>query len=248
VRPRSAPQAVVSTLVPNVLAPPFWRFCRKLERKDCRDEVEFGELPVLPPRSPMSFSNAELRVDSVLDDKLDEGSVLLISWLLATSWTSTWSAEMMSCGPYDAAAEAPAVLELPALEAVGSVVDAVGADPDAAAADVAAVEGAAVAGAAVAGAAVAGAAVAGAAVDDSPESPWPAPPRWPRPDRPAWRSAPERSCRNARRSCARLSLGAPVAPLVEELAAVAEPAAEDEPAVEPLDAVPAEEPDRVVAA
>jgi hypothetical protein len=170
-----AAQAVVLTLVPNglrELAPPLWRFCRKLERKDCRAEVELEELPVLPPRSPMSFSNAVLRVDSVLDDRLDEGSVLLISWLLAASWTSAWSAEMMSCGPYDAAAEAPAALEVPAVEAVESVVDvtgaaddagvtaavdAVGADPDVAAAEVVAVEVAAV-------------------DDDSLESPWLVPP------------------------------------------------------------------------
>jgi hypothetical protein len=33
----------------------------------------------------MSFSNAELRVASVLDDKLDDGSVLLISWLFVRS-------------------------------------------------------------------------------------------------------------------------------------------------------------------
>jgi hypothetical protein len=83
----AAPQAVVSTLVPNVLgelAPLLWRFCRKLERKDCRADVELDE-PVLPPRSPMSFWNAELRVSSVLDDKLDDRSVLLISWLLVSS-------------------------------------------------------------------------------------------------------------------------------------------------------------------
>src|SRR5262249_30403563 len=87
---RTAPQAVVLTLVPNVLgepAPLLSRFCRKLERKDRRAEVELepGELPVLPPRSPMSFSNAELRVPSVRDDKLDDGSVLLISWPLVSS-------------------------------------------------------------------------------------------------------------------------------------------------------------------
>jgi hypothetical protein len=78
----------VLTLVPNVLrelAPLPSRFCRKLERKDCRADVELDEPPVLPPRSPMSFSNAELRVASVLDDKLDEGSVLLISWLFVRS-------------------------------------------------------------------------------------------------------------------------------------------------------------------
>jgi hypothetical protein len=83
----TAPQAVVLTLVPNVLkelAPLLWRFCKKLERKDCSADVELDE-PVLPPRSPMSFSNAELRVLSVLDDNLDDGSVLLISWLLVSS-------------------------------------------------------------------------------------------------------------------------------------------------------------------
>jgi hypothetical protein len=85
---RTAPQAVVLTLVPNVLrelAPLLWRFCRKLERKDCRADVELDELLELPPRSPMSFSNAEFRVASVLDDKLDDGSVLLISWLFVRS-------------------------------------------------------------------------------------------------------------------------------------------------------------------
>jgi hypothetical protein len=77
----------VSTLVPNVLrelVPLLCRFCRKLERKDCRADVELDE-PVLPPKSPMSFSNAELRVFSVLDDKLDDGSLALISWLLVSS-------------------------------------------------------------------------------------------------------------------------------------------------------------------
>jgi len=149
---------VVLTLVPNVLtelAPPLWRFCRKLVRKDCRAEVELEEPPVLPPRSPMSFSNAVLRVDSVLDDRLDEGSVLLISWLLAVCWTSAWSAEMMSWGPYDAAAAAPAALDAPAVAAVESAeevtgavdaagvraaVDAVGVDPDVVAAVVAGAE------------------------------------------------------------------------------------------------------------
>ena len=75
------------TLVPKVLrelAPLPWRFCRKLERKDCRADVELDEA-VPPPRSPMSFWNAELRVFSVLDDKLDDRSVLLISWLLVSS-------------------------------------------------------------------------------------------------------------------------------------------------------------------
>jgi hypothetical protein len=81
-------QAVVLTLVPNVLwepAPLFSRFCRKLDRKDCRADVELDEPPVLPPRSLMSLSNAELRVVSVFDDRLEDGSVLLISWLLASS-------------------------------------------------------------------------------------------------------------------------------------------------------------------
>jgi hypothetical protein len=85
---QTAPQAVVLMLVPNVLKEPVplpSRFCRKSERKDCRADVELDELPVLPPRSPTSFSNAELRVASVLDDKLDDGSVLLISWLFVRS-------------------------------------------------------------------------------------------------------------------------------------------------------------------
>jgi hypothetical protein len=119
----------------------------------------------------MSFPNAELRVDSVLDAKLDEGSVLLISWLLAACWTSTLSAEMMSCGPYEAAAENPAALEVPAVEAVESVVDVTGAADDAGAA--AAVDALVdAAGAGVAGAAVYEAAVA----EDSPDSRAPAPP------------------------------------------------------------------------
>jgi hypothetical protein len=33
----------------------------------------------------MSFSNAALRVATVLEERLEEGSVLLSSWLLATS-------------------------------------------------------------------------------------------------------------------------------------------------------------------
>jgi hypothetical protein len=75
-------QAVVLTLVPSVLtelAPPPSRFCRKSARNDCRAEVD--ELFVLPPRSPMSFSKAELRLASAPEDRLDDGSVLLISWL-----------------------------------------------------------------------------------------------------------------------------------------------------------------------
>jgi hypothetical protein len=119
----------VLTLVPDVLrelAPLLSRFCRKLERKECRADVELDELPVLPPRSPTSFSNAELRVLSVLDDKLDDGSVLLISWLLVSSRISTLSVEAMSCGPYDAAADLPAVLDaLDVLGAGESVVDEV---------------------------------------------------------------------------------------------------------------------------
>jgi hypothetical protein len=111
----------VLTLVPKVLrefAPLLSRFCRKLERKDCRADVELDELLGLPPRSPMSFSNAELRVVSVLDDKLDDGSVLLISSLLVSSRISTLSVETMSCGPYGDAAELPAVLD--ALDVLGA--------------------------------------------------------------------------------------------------------------------------------
>jgi hypothetical protein len=66
----------------------------------------------------MSFSNAELRVASVLDDKLDDGSVLLISWLLVSSRISTLSVERMSRGPYGDAADLPAVLD--ALDVLGA--------------------------------------------------------------------------------------------------------------------------------
>jgi hypothetical protein len=37
------------------------------------------EVEVLPPRSPINFSNAELRFDRVLAERLDEESVLLIN-------------------------------------------------------------------------------------------------------------------------------------------------------------------------
>jgi len=73
--------------------------------------VELDAEPVagLPPKSPINFSNAELRDDRALEDRLDEGLVLLISWLWLRSWTSVLSAEMMSCGPYADVPEAPAV-------------------------------------------------------------------------------------------------------------------------------------------
>jgi hypothetical protein len=70
------------TLVPSgfiELVPLPSRLPRKLERNDCSAEVELDELPVLPPRSPISFSNAVLRVATVLEERLEEGSVLLIS-------------------------------------------------------------------------------------------------------------------------------------------------------------------------
>ena len=72
--------------------------------------VELDAEPVagLPPKSPINFSNAELRDDRALEDRLDEGLVLLISWLWLRSWTSVLSAEMMSCGPYADVPEAPA--------------------------------------------------------------------------------------------------------------------------------------------
>jgi hypothetical protein len=120
---------------------------------------------------------------------------------------------MMSCGPYGDAEEAPAVLD--ALEVLGAVepvvdegapadelgvtgaVDEGAGDPDAA--DPAAV--AVVELAAVEAAAVEVDAVEVDGVEDALASPPSlAPPRWPRPDRPAWRSALERSCRNARKS------------------------------------------------
>ena len=78
---------MVLTLVPktlNELLPLFCRSCRKPMRKDCSAEVELD--------------------DSVLEDRLDEESVLLIIWLSLGSWTSTLSAEIMSCGPYADAA------------------------------------------------------------------------------------------------------------------------------------------------
>jgi hypothetical protein len=103
---------VVLTLVPkalNELPPLFCRSCRKPVRKDCRAEVELDAEPgaVLPPKSPINFWNAELRDDKALEDRLDEESVLLISWLSLRSCTSALSAEMMSCGPY---ADVPLVL------------------------------------------------------------------------------------------------------------------------------------------
>jgi hypothetical protein len=130
---------------------------------------------------------------------------------------------MMSCGPYGDAEEAPAVLD--ALEVLGAVepvvdegapadelgvtgaVDESAGDPDAAdpaavaVVELAAVEAAAVEVDAVEVGAVEVDAVEVDGVEDALASPPSlAPPRWPRPDRPAWRSALERSCRNARKS------------------------------------------------
>lgn len=132
---------------------------------------------------------------------------------------------MMSCGPYDAAAEVPPVLDvLDALDALGAeepVEDEVAAvgelgataavveesevsvapDPGAVAAPEAAEAGlpAAAAGAVEAGAVEADAVEADGA-DDAPSSSPLARAWWPRPDRPAWRNALERSWRNARKS------------------------------------------------
>jgi hypothetical protein len=76
---------------------------------------------------------------------------------------------------------------------------------------------------------------------------------WPRPDRPARRSAPKRSCRNARRSWARLSLEVPA--VVDELEVVPArapdagavaaglDAAVEESAVVPVEVEPVEGPD-----
>ena len=48
-------------------------------------ELEDEPLEAVPPRSPSSFWNAELSVDKVLDDKVAEESVPLMSWLLPRS-------------------------------------------------------------------------------------------------------------------------------------------------------------------
>jgi hypothetical protein len=132
---------------------------------------------------------------------------------------------MMSCGPYGDAAELAAVgAVLDALDVLGaaeSVVDevapadelgvtaAVDGDPgDPDATDPGAVAAVEVAAAEVPAAEVAAAEVAAAevvaveadGVEDAPASSPLAPAWWPRPDRPAWPSALERSCRNARKS------------------------------------------------
>ena len=95
-------QAVVLTLEPKEFrefAPLFCRSCKKFVRNDCKAEVDWPEaaadplavlLPapdVLPPKSPISFSNAELRFDSALDDKLEEEPVVPSTWLLLRSCT-----------------------------------------------------------------------------------------------------------------------------------------------------------------
>jgi hypothetical protein len=135
---------------------------------------------------------------------------------------------MMSCGPYDDAAEVPAVLDAPdVLEAVDApgaeegVVDEVapvgelgataavveesevsGApDPGAVVAlEVAAAELPAAAVPVVEAGAVEADALEADGADDAPSSSPLARAWWPRPDRPAWRKALERSCRNARKS------------------------------------------------
>jgi len=48
-------------------------------------ELEDELLEPVPPRSPINFWNAELSVDKVLDDKVAEESVPLMSWLLLKS-------------------------------------------------------------------------------------------------------------------------------------------------------------------
>jgi hypothetical protein len=78
------------TLFPSALTvgePPPWRFCSRLDRKDWRAVVELEDelLEPVPPRSPINFWNAELSVDKVLDDKVAEESVPLMSWLLLKS-------------------------------------------------------------------------------------------------------------------------------------------------------------------
>ena len=92
------------TLVPKEFSEFVPLFCKswtKFVRKDCNAEVDWPDaaadppavllvplpavLEVLPPKSPISFSNAELRFDSALDDRLEEESVLLSTWLLLKS-------------------------------------------------------------------------------------------------------------------------------------------------------------------
>jgi hypothetical protein len=104
-------QAVVSTLVPNALSElplaPDCKSCRKAERNDCRADVdadveldvELDEEPLADPpfKSAMSFWNAVLSVAKVLDGRLDEAPVLLISSLSPRSATKDVNAEMMSC-------------------------------------------------------------------------------------------------------------------------------------------------------
>jgi hypothetical protein len=134
----------------------------------------------------------------------------------------------MSCGPYGDAEEAPAVLDaLDALEVLGAAepvvdegapaaelgvtgaVDEGAGEPDPADPAAVAVVELVAAELPVAETAAVEVEVDAAEVDavevDAVEDalaspPSLAPPRWPRPDRPAWRSALERSCRNARKS------------------------------------------------
>ena len=116
---------MVLTLVPRELsefAPLFCRSCRKFVRNDCRAaldvlpplDVLLPAFEVLPPKSPINFSNAELRFDSALDDRLKEESVLLSTWLLLRSCTSASSAETMLVWPY---APTPVFVAVPVLAA-----------------------------------------------------------------------------------------------------------------------------------
>ena len=97
------PHADVLTLDPkefSEVAPLFCRSCMKFVRKDCRAAVDWPEgaadplavllpaLEVLPPKSPINFSNAEFRFDSAFDDRLEEEPVVLSTWLLLRSCTS----------------------------------------------------------------------------------------------------------------------------------------------------------------
>jgi len=225
---------------PRVLVELFWpcRSCRKLLRNDCSAAVEevaadapaaddplavdellaaaaaAADVPLepacVPPRSAINLPNAEFNCDSVFDDK-PELLAPVSTWLLVKSLMTACSAPMMPCWPYfpadDAAAGVLTAAPLVAALAVAAVLAVV---------ELAAAVAAAAALAALAEAAAAGVATGAAEAAVLEEA-------LPAEDCPAWRSAWNRSCKKACRSCAKEEAGVLA---VAELAPLAAPAAE----------------------
>jgi hypothetical protein len=120
--------AVVLTLEPtgfSECAPLFCRSCAKFVRNACKAEVGLGAVVeglaavvpvvealaaapavegvpaalVVPLKSLINFSNAELSFDNRCCDTPPDEPVLLDAWPLLKSCTSAFSSEMMSRGP-----------------------------------------------------------------------------------------------------------------------------------------------------